>query len=199
MSRRVNSLHNIMSKTIHDEENGCRLYTGALDKDGYPKISLQGKMGLGSQVVFKLSYGAIPEGYQVDHSCHVRSCVEPSHLRLLTHRQNVIHIKAYMEKRHQRIKHLIETYPQIRQFPLLLTLADLEALWECGSIANLKKCLLTISRAYPEEFFYEQFEVGRGSKSVLYTIGLQPSLIDKLSNEDAQRKSPAEVIMTLVA
>src|SRR6266446_9002005 len=149
MSRRVNSLHNIMLKTIHDEEHGCLLYMGALDKDGYPRISLQGDTGLGSHVVFKLAYGAIPEEHEVDHICHVRRCVEPTHLRLLTHRQNVIHIKAYVEKRHQRIKHLIETYPQIRQFPLLLTLADLEALWECGSIANLKKCLLTMSRAYP--------------------------------------------------
>ena len=199
MGRKTNSLDNIMSNTIRDNESGCLLYMGRLDEDGYARISLQGKMGLGSHVVFKLSYGAIPEGYQVDHICHVRRCVEPSHLRVLTHRQNVIHIKAYMEKRHQRIKQLIETYPQISQCPLLITLADLEALWDCGSIANVKERLLTMSRAYPEEFFYERFEAGRGSKSAVYAIGIHASLIDKLSNEDALRETPVEDIMTLVA
>src|SRR6266849_2912561 len=184
MPRRTNTLQNIKSHSIRDDESGCLLYTKALDKDGYPRISLQGKKGLGSQIVFELSYGAIPAGHEVDHICHVRRCVEPSHLRVLTHRQNVIHIKAYMEKRHQRIKHLIETYPQIRQFPLLLSLADLEALWECGSIANVKERLRTMSRAFPEEFFYERFAARRGSKAAVYALGIQPSLIDKLLTED---------------
>ena len=196
MGRKTNSLDNIMSNTIRDE-SGCLLYIGALDKDGYPRISLQGKNRIGSNAVYEMAYGTISEG-EVDHICHVRRCVEPTHLRVLTHRQNVIHIKAYMEKRHQRIKQLIETYPQISQCPLLITLADLEALWDCGSIANVKERLLTMSRAYPEEFFYERFEAG-GSKPAVYAIGIHASLIDKLSNEDALRETPVEDIMTLVA
>jgi hypothetical protein len=186
MARPVNSIKNIRANSIRDEESGCLLYTKALDKDGYPRISLQGKMGLGSQVVFKLSYGDIPEGHEVDHICHVRRCVEPSHLRLLTHRQNVIQIKAYVEKRNQRIKQLIETYPQIELFPLLITLADLKVLWNCGSTAHVKACLRTMSRAYPEEFFYEQFQFpaeDQGQELALYTIGLQPSLIKRLFDE----------------
>ena len=197
MGRKTNSLDNIMSNTIRDE-SGCLLYIGALDKDGYPRISLQGKNRIGSNAVYEMAYGTISEG-EVDHICHVRRCVEPTHLRVLTHRQNVNHIKAYMEKRHQRIKQLIETYSQISQCPLLITLADLEALWDCGSIANVKERLLTMSRAYPEEFFYERFEAGGGSKPAVYAIGIHASLIDKLSNEDALRETPVEDIMTLVA
>src|SRR4029450_4556740 len=105
----------------------CLLYMGRLDEDRYARISCKGKNRIGGGAVYEMVYGPIPEGYEVDHICHVRHCVEPTHLRVLTHRQNVIHIKAYVEKRHQRIKQLIETYPQIRQFPLLITLADLEA------------------------------------------------------------------------
>ena len=198
MSRPVNSLENIFSRTIRDEESGCLLYTGAVNEKGYPRISLQGKNRIGSNAVYEMAYGTISEG-EVDHICHVRRCVEPTHLRALTHRQNVIHIKAYMEKRHQRIKQLIETYPQISQCPLLITLADLEALWDCGSIANVKERLLTMSRAYPEEFFYERFKEGQGRNPALYAIGIQPSLIDKLSNEDEQRETLAEGIMLLVA
>ena len=199
MGRKANSPAHIYLRTMRDTENGCLLSMRAVDKDGYPRISLQGTSRFGSHVSYECAYGSIPEGYEVDHSCYNRRCVEPTHLRLLTHRQNVIHIKAYMEKRHQRIKQLIETYPQIKFFPMLITLADLDALWNCGSIANVKGRLLTMSRAFPEEFFYEPFEAGRGSKSALYTIGIQPSLIDKLLNEDKQRETPAEDIMTVAA
>jgi len=131
MGRKTNSLDNIMSNTIRDEESGCLLYTGALDTDGYPKISYQGKKRLGSHIVFELSHGVIPAGHEVDHICHVRRCVEPTHLRALTHQENVIHIKAYMEKREQRIKQLLDAYPQVTAFPVLLTLPELQVLWEC--------------------------------------------------------------------
>jgi hypothetical protein len=56
-----------------------------------------------------------------------------------------------------------------------------------------------MSRAFPEEFFYERFAAGRGRNPDLYAIGIQPSLIDKLSNEDEQRETPAADIITLVA
>ena len=57
MPRGINTIQNILSKTIRDEESGCLLYMGALDKDGYPKISYQGRMRLGSHVVYELIHG----------------------------------------------------------------------------------------------------------------------------------------------
>src|SRR5215471_9728378 len=137
MPRGINTLQNIFSRTIRDDENGCLLFTGALDKDGYPRISLEGETGLGSQVVFKLYYGAIPAGHEVDHICHTRRCVEPTHLRLLTHRQNVIYIKTYVEKRHQRLRTFLDAYPQAAFFPVLITSTRLKELWECGRNKNV--------------------------------------------------------------
>ena len=137
MPRGINTIENIFSKTIRHEESGCLLYTGALDKDGYPMISYQGRMRLGSHVVFTLSYGAIPLGYEVDHICHTRRCVEPTHLRLLIHRQNVIYIKAYVEKRHQRLRTFLDAYPQAAFFPVLITSTRLKELWECGRNKNV--------------------------------------------------------------
>lgn len=32
--------------------------------------------------------GPIPEGYEVDHICRVKLCVNPEHLRVVTHREN---------------------------------------------------------------------------------------------------------------
>jgi hypothetical protein len=94
MGRKINSLDNIMSNTIRDD-SGCLLYMGRLDEAGYARISCQGKNRIGSDAVYEMVHGTIPEGYEVDHLCHNRRCVEPTHLRLLTHRQNVIFIKTY--------------------------------------------------------------------------------------------------------
>jgi len=199
MGRKENTLENIMSNAIRSDESGCLLYMGRLDEDGYARISCQGKNRIGSDAVYEMVYGTIPEGKEVDHICHVRHCVEPTHLRVLTHRQNVIHIKAYMEKRHQRIKQLIDAYPHAMAFPVLLTLPELQTLWECTCTGNVKKLLRTMSRAFSEEFFYEEFAAGQGRNPALYAIGIQPSLIDKLSNEDEQRETLAEGIMLLVA
>ena len=69
----------------------------------------------------------------------VRHCVEPTHLRLLTHQQNVIHIKAFMEKRHQRLRTFIDAYPQADIFPVLITSTRLKELWECGRHRNMRE------------------------------------------------------------
>src|SRR5215467_2593985 len=189
MPRGINTIQNILSKTIRDEESGCLLYMGALDKDGYPKISYQGRMRLGSHVVYELIHGTISEG-EIDHICYVRCCVEPSHLRLLTHRENVLHSKTYDEKRHRRLRTFIDAYPQVTSFPVVLTLPELQGIWECTCTGNVKKLLRTMSSAFPEEFCYERLKEGQGRIPDLYAIGIQPSLIDKLLNEDEWRETP---------
>jgi hypothetical protein len=117
---------------------------------------------------------------------------------VLTHRQNVIYIKAYVEKRHQRLRTFLDAYPQAEFFPVLITSTRLKELWECGRNTNVGRLLLTMSRAFPEEFFYERYKAGRGRNPDLYAIRIHASLIAKLSNEDEQREIPAEDIMTLV-
>ena len=56
MSRKTNSLDNIMSNTIRDD-SGCLLYMGRLDEDGYARISCQGKNRIGSDAVYEMVYG----------------------------------------------------------------------------------------------------------------------------------------------
>ena len=38
--------------------------------------------------------GPIPDGLQIDHICHNRICVEPSHLRAVTNKQNLENISG---------------------------------------------------------------------------------------------------------
>jgi hypothetical protein len=72
--------------------SGCWLFTGKLDKDGYG--SLRNRTGKGGdfkshRVAWEVYVGPITQGLSVAHHCDVRSCVNPSHLYLATHRKNI--------------------------------------------------------------------------------------------------------------
>jgi hypothetical protein len=197
MSRPVNSIENIRANSIRDDESGCLLYTKALDKDGYPKISYQGKKRLGSHIVFELSHGAIPEAHEVDHICHVRRCVEPTHLRALTHRQNVIQRKSYIEKRHQRVRTFIDAYPQAEFFPIVIPATRLRELWGCQG--GVRELLQTMCEAFPQEFISTCVEEARGRKPAVYMITIKSSLLERLLQEPAERTTSVEERTSLVA
>lgn len=40
------------------------------------------------RVAYELAVGPIPDGMEIDHSCRNRRCVNPSHLRIATRKQN---------------------------------------------------------------------------------------------------------------
>lgn len=70
----------------------CWLWTGALSRKGYGHISAPGRRGGTLQVhvvVYEFLYGPVPEGLELDHLCHVRNCVRPSHLEAVTHAVNL--------------------------------------------------------------------------------------------------------------
>src|SRR5215470_5535806 len=107
MGRKINSLENILSRTHRDEDTGCLIYTGAVNEKGYPMISSQGKMRRANRLVYKMWYGAVPEGCEIDHTCYNRRCIERTHLRPLTHKENVIKIERYEILRDVRLHVLL--------------------------------------------------------------------------------------------
>lgn len=61
----------------------CWLWRGAKSRNGYAQFRTGG-VGAPQALVHRWNYerfkGAIPDGYQVDHLCKTRLCVNPDHL-----------------------------------------------------------------------------------------------------------------------
>lgn len=78
----------------YQRTDGCWIWSGAKVR-GYGYIYHKNYAGLYAHRVSYLLYvGTVPEGMLVDHICHVRSCVNPSHLRLATPKQNTENVSG---------------------------------------------------------------------------------------------------------
>ncbi len=74
---------------------GCWLWEGGLSRDGYGQLWIGGFGMLQThQISYLIHVGDIPPGLTVIHSCDVPNCVNPDHLRLGTHLENMRDMSA---------------------------------------------------------------------------------------------------------
>lgn len=71
-----------------DKAGGCWLWTGGVSTSGYGRFRVDGVQQAAHRVAYELSVGPIPEGMEIDHTCHTPLCVNPAHLRTATRKQN---------------------------------------------------------------------------------------------------------------
>ena len=69
--------------------NSCWLWTAATDDGGYGRFLFEGKNRHAHIVAWILTYGSVPEGNVVMHTCDVPYCVNPEHLQLGTQLDNI--------------------------------------------------------------------------------------------------------------
>lgn len=69
--------------------NGCLEWTGPIST-GYPSMSLHGRTVGAHRVAYVGHYKReIPDGYEIDHLCGNRICVNPDHLDVVTRSENL--------------------------------------------------------------------------------------------------------------
>lgn len=71
-------------------ESGCIVWTGSGNNKGYGQIRVNRKKMVAHRLMYELTFGAIPDGMQLDHLCRVRCCINPHHLEPVTCRENIM-------------------------------------------------------------------------------------------------------------
>lgn len=71
------------------DANGCWIWTGSKSKQGYGRIKWRGKGYTAHRAMYEHLVGEIPEGLVLDHTCNVKSCVNPDHLDPVTNAVNL--------------------------------------------------------------------------------------------------------------
>ena len=78
---RVPVQNRFWTKVHKQDGNQCWLWTGAKNKQGYGTIECNGTRAA-HRIGYELTYGPIPEGMIVLHTCDNPPCVRPDHLRV---------------------------------------------------------------------------------------------------------------------
>lgn len=72
-----------MVKRISIDRAGCWIWSNTTPQN-YARLLIWGKAMLVHRLSYMLASGPIPEGFQIDHLCKVRSCCNPQHLEATT-------------------------------------------------------------------------------------------------------------------
>lgn len=71
--------------------DGCWPWTAGRDSHGYGRFWLDGHNLGAHRIAFELVTGEHPGALEIDHTCFNRACMNPTHLRPATHKQNNEH------------------------------------------------------------------------------------------------------------
>ena len=71
------------------DENGCWLWIGGTDKDGYGRFYLRKRKVSAHILSYQLHRQVYCPGLQIGHRCRVRKCCNPEHLELQSQSRNL--------------------------------------------------------------------------------------------------------------
>lgn len=71
-------------------EGDCWIWRGVVS-GGYPRITERGEAQAKSvhRLVWEASFGAIPEGFDIHHTCERKTCINPAHLSAVSRAEHM--------------------------------------------------------------------------------------------------------------
>ena len=94
MSYHYKSHREYLNKKSHlDAESGCIVWDGIRSADGYGHVDMKSMRNAGIRTAHRANWldlkGEIPAGYEIDHVCRNRACINVDHLRCVTRAENM--------------------------------------------------------------------------------------------------------------
>lgn len=107
MANPTDRFFNFVKKTEY-----CWLWTGGTGKNGYGRFWVDNRLVNAHRFIWEITNGKIPDGYYVCHKCDIRNCVNPEHLFLGTHNDNM---RDMVNKNHSTKgnRHSSKLYPEL--------------------------------------------------------------------------------------
>lgn len=87
-SESIDAAHEARFWVKVDKTDDCWIWTAGKFTAGYGTFKVNGKNRLAHRLAYQLMVGDIPDGLLIDHTCYNKLCVNPSHLRPVTNKQN---------------------------------------------------------------------------------------------------------------
>ena len=91
IEKSARQMRRFTSKIEIDLETGCWVWTGAVQSNGYGRFRENGrgsKVLMAHRFAYEALVGPIPAGWDLDHKCRNRACVNPKHHTPMPHRDN---------------------------------------------------------------------------------------------------------------
>lgn len=196
-------LKRVYAKLDIHPETMCWRYTGGTNGRGYGRIYHQGKMYGVHRLIFEVFHGPIPKGKEVHHVCGVRSCCNPAHLELVSHRENVACIGRYEQLRCERLQGLLAVDFGLNLFDeTRISSTDLRVIWgKSFRGSNVSRYLETLAFVFGEDFEWSLVEKGRGRRPSKFELRMSPELIKRVEayeDNTSQMNSLADTLASPV-
>ena len=88
INRRPCKFRDFLDENQVNNPDGCWLWTGGTDRQGYAKVAIDGRKGLGHRIAYERLVEPIPAGLMACHTCDNPSCCNPRHIKLGTNTDN---------------------------------------------------------------------------------------------------------------